>query len=173
MQAIKGQGLSALKVSLVLALSVLSHPYAFATSASSTANTLNSEPIDPAQLHLLEGAEYASVSQLNDKYTLQGLTSVSVVNYLLNRIERLDKNGPTINSIIELNPDALTIAAQRDQERSLGQVRGPLHGVPVLLKDDIQTADSMQTSAGSLALVGQPAADDAFIVQRLRDAWSA
>lgn len=170
MQAIKGQGLSALKVSLVLALSVLSHPYAFATSASSTPDTLNSEPIDPAQLHLLEGVEYASVSQLNDKYTLQGLTSVSVVNYLLNRIERLDKNGPAINSIIELNPDALTIAAQRDQERSLGQVRGPLHGVPVLLKDNIQTADSMQTSAGSLALVGQPAADDAFIVQRLRDA---
>lgn len=170
MHAIKGQGLSTLKVSLVLALSLLSHPYALATTAHSTSNPINSEPIEPAQLHLLEGVEYASVSQLNEKYTLQGLTSVSVVNYLLNRIDQLDKNGPTINSIIELNPDALTIAAQRDQERSLGHVRGPLHGVPVLLKDNIQTADSMQTSAGSLALVGQPAADDAFIVQRLRDA---
>lgn len=114
--------------------------------------------------------EYLSVDELNQRMDRGQLNSVTLVRHLLQRIERLDKQGPAINAIIELNPDALEIAKSLDRERQNGQVRGPLHGIPVLLKDNIDTSDSMQTSAGSLALVGQPAAQDAFIVQRLRAA---
>ncbi|MGE8067818.1 amidase family protein [Pseudomonas sp. NPDC089569] len=114
--------------------------------------------------------EYLSVDQINQRMDQGQLSSVALVRHLLQRIERLDKQGPAINAIIELNPDALDIARSLDQERHGGHVRGPLHGIPVLLKDNIDTSDSMQTSAGSLAMVGQPAAQDAFIVQRLRAA---
>jgi len=114
--------------------------------------------------------EYLGVDELNQRMERGQLSSVMLVRHLLQRIERLDKQGPAINAIIELNPDALDIAQVLDKERQGGHVRGPLHGIPVLLKDNIDTSDSMQTSAGSLALVGQPAAQDAFIVQRLRDA---
>ena len=119
---------------------------------------------------LMEGIEYASVSQISEKMTHNGLTSVALVEHLLARIRDLDKRGPAINAIIELNPDALSIAAVLDRERQQGRIRGPLHGIPVLLKDNIDTGDRMQTTAGSLAMVGQPAAQDAFIVRKLRDA---
>ena len=98
------------------------------------------------------------------------LSAEALVHYLQQRIDRLDKNGPMINAIIELNPEALAIARSLDRERERGHVRGPLHGIPLLLKDNIDSSDQMQTSAGSLAMIGQPAARDAFIVQRLRDA---
>ncbi|HZG53573.1 MAG TPA: amidase [Pyrinomonadaceae bacterium] len=88
----------------------------------------------------------------------------------IERIERFDRKGPALNSVIELNPDALSLAAALDRERKAGRVRSPLHGVPILLKDNIDTADRMQTTAGSLALVGTPAPRDAFIVARLREA---
>ncbi|MBH2075305.1 MAG: amidase [Pseudomonadales bacterium] len=112
--------------------------------------------------------EYLSVDELGKRMDRGQLTAVKIVQHLQQRIEALDKNGPAINSIIELNPDALDIAASLDQERQQGRIRGPLHGIPVLLKDNIDTSDQMQTSAGSLAMVGQPAAQDAFVVQRLR-----
>ncbi|WP_027923905.1 amidase family protein [Pseudomonas sp. URMO17WK12:I12] len=114
--------------------------------------------------------EYASVSELTERMARNELTSVALVEYLQARIHTLDKQGPSINAIIELNPQAIDIASALDQERQDGKVRGPLHGIPVLLKDNIDTADQMQTSAGSLAMVGQPAANDAFVVQQLRDA---
>lgn len=114
--------------------------------------------------------EYLSVDEINQRMDSGQLTSATLVRHLLQRIERLDKNGPAINAIIELNPDALAMAEAMDQERKGGYIRGPLHGIPVLLKDNIDTSDPMQTSAGSLAMVGQPAAQDAFIVQRLRAA---
>lgn len=114
--------------------------------------------------------EYLSVDELKQWMDRGQLNSVTLVRHLLQRIERLDKQGPAINAIIELNPNALDIARSLDQERQNGHVRGPLHGIPVLLKDNIDTSDLMQTSAGSLAMVGQPAAQDAFIVQRLRAA---
>ena len=76
----------------------------------------------------------------------------------LERIEAVDRKGPNLNSVIEINPDALAIAEGLDQERAQGQVRGPLHGVPVLLKDNIDTCDRMMTTAGSLALEGSIAA---------------
>ncbi len=88
----------------------------------------------------------------------------------LERIERIDRRGPALNSVIETNPDALSIADALDRERKAGRVRGPLHGVPVLVKDNIDTADRMETTAGSLALVGARPRRDAFIVERLRAA---
>ncbi|MGY2341540.1 amidase family protein [Pseudomonas sp. SDO5532_S415] len=116
------------------------------------------------------GLEYLSVDEIRQWMDRGQLNSVMLVRHLLERIDKLDKNGPAINAIIELNPDALVIAEAMDRERKGGYTRGPLHGIPVLLKDNIDTSDQMQTSAGSLALVGQPAAHDAFIVQRLRAA---
>ena len=98
------------------------------------------------------------------------LTSRPLVEYFLARIESLDRNGPKLNSIIEINPQALEIADQLDAERQAKGARGPLHGIPVLLKDNIDTADAMHTTAGSLALVDSRPAGDAFIVARLRAA---
>ena len=86
------------------------------------------------------------------------------------KIEAVDRQGPTLRAVLEVNPDALAIADRLDAERKAGKVRGPLHGIPVLIKDNIGTADRMQTTAGSLALVGAVPEKDAHIVQRLRDA---
>ena len=95
------------------------------------------------------------------------LSSVELTDAYLRRIERLD---PVLHSVIETNPDALEIAARRDAERRAGRSRGPLHGIPVLLKDNIATNDAMETTAGSLALVGSRVPRDATIVTRLRAA---
>ena len=84
--------------------------------------------------------------------------------------EAIDRRGPAVNSVIELNPDALAIAETLDQERKAKGARGPLHGIPVLIKDNIDTADRMQTTAGSLALLGSHPARDAFVAQKLREA---
>src|SRR6266481_1446516 len=86
------------------------------------------------------------------------------------RIEEIDRRGPAVNSVIELNPDALQIADALDQERKSKGPRGPLHGIPMLIKDNIDTADRMQTTAGSLALAGSPAPNDAFVAAQLRKA---
>lgn len=126
----------------------------------------------------------AAVSPLNDEFILnemsinsiQGLmksgefSAVSITELYLKRIEMLDKSGPRINAIIELNPDALQIAEDLDKERAAGKVRGPMHGIPVLIKDNINTGDKMMTTAGSLALVGNHAGQDAFIIMQLRKA---
>ena len=98
------------------------------------------------------------------------LTSERLVRDCLARIAAIDRAGPVLRSIIELNPEALDIARGLDAERRAGRLRGPLHGVPVLVKDNIATGDRMSTSAGSLALDGVRAPRDAHIVQRLRDA---
>jgi amidase len=86
----------------------------------------------------------------------------------LKRIDAIDKNGPALNSVIEVNPDAISIAENMDNERKNGKIRGPLHGIPVLVKDNIDTGDKMMTTAGSLALQGHKATNDAFIIKRLR-----
>src|SRR6202171_519387 len=96
------------------------------------------------------------------------LTSVELTRYYINRIIRLDQNGPGVNSVIELNPDALAIAKQADELRSKGKVKGPLHGLPVLLKDNIDTGDRMQTTAGSFALAGAAAVADSTVAANLR-----
>lgn len=95
------------------------------------------------------------------------LTSHALTQRYLSRIDAMDKKGPGVNAIIELNPDALAIADAMDAERKAGKVRGPLHGVPVIIKDNIDTADKMKTSAGSLALASSTPSQNAFIVQRL------
>jgi len=97
-------------------------------------------------------------------------TSRSVTEKYLARIHEVDKSGPMLNSIIEFNPDALEIAEGLDRERKAKGARGPLHGVPILIKDNIDTGDRMQTTAGSLALAGAPAPNDAFVAAQLRKA---
>lgn len=111
-----------------------------------------------------------SVDQLQAKMQNDELTSQSITRLYLKRIEQLDKSGPGLNSVIEINPDAVAIAGEKDAERKAGKVRGPLHGIPVLLKDNIGTADKMLTTAGSIALDWNKVKDDAYIVKRLREA---
>lgn len=98
------------------------------------------------------------------------LTAKSLTQAYLRRIDAIDRQGPSLNSIIELNPDALEIAERLDIERKAGKVRGPLHGIPVLIKDNIDTADRMKTTAGSLALMDARPTADAGLVVRLREA---
>ncbi|MBB2479163.1 amidase [Bacillus sp. APMAM] len=98
------------------------------------------------------------------------ITSKELVMFYLHRIAKYDQKGPRLNSILEVNPDAIFIAEGLDYERKTKGVRGPLHGIPVVLKDNIETGDSMHTSAGSIALENHMASNDAFLVQKLRKA---
>ncbi len=111
-----------------------------------------------------------SIAELQSKMAAGELTARRLVELYLERIAAIDQSGPRLNSVIELNPDALEIADQLDAERKAGRVRGALHGIPILLKDNIDTHDRLQTTAGSLALQGHFAARDAFLVERLRQA---
>lgn len=111
-----------------------------------------------------------TITDLQAKMASSKYTSEQITQLYLQRIEAIDKKGATLNAVIELNPDALTIAKAMDEERKAGKTRGLLHGIPVLIKDNIDTADKMMTTAGSLALVGHKASKDAFIVKKLRDA---
>jgi amidase len=112
----------------------------------------------------------ATIDDLQARMAAGALTARELTAAYLQRIADVDQAGPKINAIIELNPDALAIATQLDAERKAGRVRGPLHGIPILLKDNIATADRMETTAGSLALVGLRPTRDAHLVARLRDA---
>jgi amidase len=114
--------------------------------------------------------ETASVADLQQAMTKGETTARALVAACLDRIAKLDKAGPRINAVIEVNPDAIAIAEALDAERAKSGPRGPLHGIPVLIKDNIDTADRMETTAGSLALVGSKPSRDAFIVERLRAA---
>jgi len=113
--------------------------------------------------------EEASIAQLQEAMRSGRQTSRTITEAYLERIQEVDKHGPALNSVIELNPDAVAIADDLDNERKAGRARGALHGIPILIKDNIDTGDRMQTTAGSLALVGQPAARDAYIVEKLRE----
>jgi amidase len=110
-----------------------------------------------------------TITELQERLQSGEFTARSLVEKYLERIAEIDKQGPAINAVIELNPDALSIADALDAERRHGGPRGPLHGVPVLLKDNMGTADRMATTAGSLALAGFIPGKDAGIVRRLRD----
>jgi len=131
----------------------------------------------PAALSLTRAAkaapapqlEEATIAQLQAQMTTGGLTSLSLVQMYLTRIDAIDRRGG-LNSVLALNPDAQDIAKQLDAERKAGHVRGPLHGIPVMVKANIDTADKLQTTAGSLALVGQPAPQDSTVAKKLRDA---
>jgi amidase len=114
--------------------------------------------------------EEATIAQMQAAMTRGGLTSLGLVNMYLERIASIDEHGPTVNSVLEVNPDARRIARQLDRERKEGHVRGPLHGIPIMLKANIDTADRMSTTAGSLALIGDPPSQDATVAARLRAA---
>ena len=116
-----------------------------------------------------DNLEEATIAQLQEGLTLSRFTSVQLVEKYRTRIQQIDKSGPRINAVIELNPEAEAIAAALDRERKDKGVRGPLHGIPVLIKDNIETGDKMMTSAGSLALASS-APKDAALAARLRDA---
>ncbi len=114
--------------------------------------------------------EETTLADLEQGFRTGRFTSSGVTEWYLARIDALDKNGPRVNAVIELNPEALAIAGALDRERAAKGPRGPLHGVPVLIKDNIETADRMMTTAGSLALAGSIAARDSFVAERLRAA---
>ena len=110
----------------------------------------------------------ATVAQLQAQMAAGRLTSEQLTRAYIDRIHALDSSGPGVNAVMELNPDALTLARKADEMRRHGVVLGPLHGIPVLLKDNIDTGDKMQTSAGSFALVGTPAPRDSTVAANLR-----
>ena len=114
--------------------------------------------------------EEATIAALQQRMQSGQDTSRSLVDKYLARIEAIDRSGPALHSVLEVNPDARTIADRLDAERKTRGPRGPLHGIPILIKDNIATADRMMTTAGSLALAGATPPTDAFIVERLREA---
>jgi amidase len=117
-----------------------------------------------------EAMEERTIAELRRDLADGRLSARRLTEMFLERIERMDRSGPLLNSVIEANPEALSTADALDAERSAGRIRGPLHGIPLLLKDNIDTGDAMCTTAGSLALEGTRAGRDAFIVERLRAA---
>lgn len=112
----------------------------------------------------------ATIDELQEKMASGELTSHDLVLMYMERIAAYDKSGPQLQSVLELNPDALFLAEALDLERAMQGPRGPLHGIPVLIKDNIDTGDKMHTSAGSIALANHRAKQDAFVAAKLRDA---
>ncbi|MGM8216612.1 amidase family protein [Bacillaceae bacterium W0354] len=125
---------------------------------------------NPKLIELEEFVVEASIVQLQEKLSTGELSSRELVLFYLDRIARLDQDGPKINSFVEINPDALFIAEAMDQERKEKGARGPLHGIPIVLKDNIDTGDKMHTTAGSLALKDHVAKRDSEVARRLREA---
>lgn len=114
--------------------------------------------------------EEISITSLQEGYKNGDYTIVDVTQYYLDRINKLDHDGPELRSVLVVNPDALKIAAELDEELKNGNSRGPLHGVPVLLKDNIDTHDQMETTAGSRAMLGSHPLQDSYVAQKLRAA---
>jgi amidase len=133
-----------------------------------TVSALILQPASPAQSAF--PLEEATAAQLQEWMTNGRYTARQIAQLYLDRIEQIDRQGPALRSVIEINPDALAIADALDKERAEKGPRGPLHGVPVLIKDNIDTGDRMSTTAGSLALEGSHPSRDAFVVARLRAA---
>jgi amidase len=125
-----------------------------------------SSPQAPAAFDL----EEVDIAELQRRMAAGRETARSLAEKYIARIEAIDRNGPTLRSVIEINPDALLEADRLDAERKAGRLRGPLHGIPILIKDNIATGDRMQTTAGSLVLAGMPAPRDAFVAAKLRAA---
>ncbi len=138
------------------------------TVAAKEISPANTSPANapPAAFELDE----LSVSELQAGMVSGKYTAQSLARKYLDRIDEIDKRGPAINSVIELNPDALSIASELDKERKAKGARGPLHGIPVLIKDNIDTQDRMTTTAGSLALGGSSPLQDSSVAKKLREA---
>jgi amidase len=111
-----------------------------------------------------------TIDELQQKMKEGKLNAAGITQKYLQRIKTVDQQGPSLHAVIEINPDALSIAASLDRERKQGKIRGPLHGIPFLIKDNISTADKMMTTAGSLALLGNIMLEEAFIIKKLREA---
>ncbi|MDQ0351946.1 amidase [Alkalibacillus filiformis] len=125
---------------------------------------------DPKLSHLFQKINESSIDQIQEMLSKSELTSRELVLMYFDRIAKHDQSGENINAMAELNPDALHIAASLDEERLSKGIRGPLHGIPVVVKDNIDTGDKMHTTAGSLALQDHVAKNDAFLVKQLRQA---
>jgi amidase len=141
----------------------------FLTLAGMAAASSLARPLDLFAQPQIE-LEELTIGAMQDGMRSGRFTARTLAEQYVGRIAAMDKRGPAINSIIELNLDALQIAGALDRERKAGRVRGPMHGIPILIKDNIDTADQMKTSAGSLALAENIAARDAHVVKRLREA---
>src|SRR5438309_8390562 len=137
-----------------------------AVAGAAALSVVRSLPAAAAPTNLNE----MTVAQMQASMASHQLSSISLVNFYQTRIATLDQAGPKVNSIIEVNPVAQAIAQKLDVERRAGRVRGPLHGIPIVLKDNVDTGDRMQTAAGSLGLVGTPARRDSTVAANLRDA---
>jgi amidase len=137
------------------------------TLGASTLEALNPAPGPDAGSFELDEI---TVNGLQEGMVSGRFTAQSITEKYLARIESIDKHGPAINSVIEVNPDAMSIAKALDKERKQKHLRGPLHGIPILIKDNIDTSDRMMTTAGSLALVGSRPPKDSMVAQKLREA---
>jgi amidase len=144
---------------------------ALAPASSFAASTaISASPQDRAAAVPSFELDEITVDELQQGISSGKYTARSIAEKYLARIEAIDRSGPTLRSVIETNPDALAIADALDKERREHGPRGPLHGIPVLIKDNIDTADGMMTTAGSLALVGAKPPKDSFVARKLRDA---
>jgi amidase len=149
------------------------------TSALAGAAAIVTPRTEPAANHESERSfappkafelDEVTIAELQDGMKSGMWTAHSITDKYLQRIEEVDKRGPAINSVIEINPDALMIADSLDRERKEKGARGPLHGIPILIKDNIDTADRMMTTAGSLALLGSTPLQDSTVAKKLREA---
>ncbi|MDX6444216.1 MAG: amidase [Blastocatellia bacterium] len=140
-------------------------------SVSITKATTKTDAVnDPTPTPPASELDETTIAELQSGLASGRHTAQSLVRKYLNRIEDIDKHGPAVNALIELNPDALSIAAELDKERKAKGSRGPLHGIPVLIKDNIDTHDRMTTTAGSLALGGSIPLQDSSVARKLREA---
>jgi amidase len=140
---------------------------ALAAAGSSLGGVVGSRSAAAAALH---DVEELTIREMQARMQQGSLSARELVEQYLARIQALDKFGTKVNSVLEINPDAREIASALDHERRIRGPRGPLHGIPILLKENIDTADKMMTTAGSLALIGPPPPRDATVAKRLRDA---
>ena len=143
---------------------------AMAGCRSASDSAVGASSGNPGEMATAFALNEVTIDALQQKMQKGDYTSRAITELYLQRIAAIDKKGPALHAVIEVNPDALAIADERDKERKAGKIRGPLHGIPVLIKDNIDTGDKMMTTAGSLALEGHKAAQDAFIVKQLRAA---
>jgi len=143
-----------------------------AGAALAPALSAGREPASAKATSPLKPSEFdeATISDLQTRMKSGQLSARQLTEAYLRRIQDIDKNGPSLNSVIEVNPDALAIADALDKERKTKGPWGPMHGIPVLIKDNIDTADRMQTTAGSQALVGSKPAQDSGVARKLRAA---
>ena len=149
-----------------LETSALGCALAISKPASLLADSSGSLPAPRKEFEL----EELTIAELQAGMQSGKYTARSLVKKYLDRIDDIDKDGPKLNSVIEVNPDAMSIAETLDRLRNDKGARGPLHGIPILIKDNIDTADRMMTTAGSLALVGSRPAQDSYVARKLREA---